>query len=79
MALLCSMLGHVPNTTLHHGAHAFAVCHHCGCNLVRSGEGEWEPLQGLVVVPSPGAAADIRPSTSSRQASGRPLRGTAAL
>lgn len=53
MALLCSMLGHVPNTALHRGAHAFAVCHHCGCNLVRSGKGEWKPLKGLIVVPSP--------------------------
>jgi len=81
MALLCSVLGHMPGTTRHrHRGTELAVCHHCDCNLVRHSDGEWQPLKGLFAVPSP-ASRDLdsaHPALATEK-QGRPLAGTAAL
>lgn len=42
MALRCSMLGHVAGSTHHHNQGLdFAVCHHCGIDLLRAEDGDW--------------------------------------
>jgi hypothetical protein len=52
MTMLCSLAGHCAGT-LHHRNQGldFAVCHRCGCDLVRSGEDDWaEVPKGFRVV-----------------------------
>ncbi|WP_448664168.1 hypothetical protein ACG3SL_05690 [Sphingomonas sp. CJ20] len=46
MAILCSVLGHVAMADRHcNQGLEFALCHHCGCDLIRSeGEADWAPV-----------------------------------
>lgn len=52
MTLLCSVVGHVARTTHHHNQGLdFALCHHCGCDLIRPEDGDWtEVPKGFRVV-----------------------------
>ena len=53
MTLLCSVAGHVAQTTHHHNQGLdFCLCHRCGCDLIRpEADGEWtEVPKGFRVV-----------------------------
>lgn len=52
MSIRCSVIGHVAGTTHHHNQGLdFAICHHCGCDLVRPEGGEWSEVpKGFRVV-----------------------------
>lgn len=53
MAFLCTVMGHNAGTTHHRNQGLeFSLCHHCACDLIRSGaEGEWtEVPEGFRVV-----------------------------
>jgi hypothetical protein len=53
MTLLCSVAGHLAETTHHHNQGLdFCACHRCGCDLIRpDGDAEWtEVPKGFRVV-----------------------------
>lgn len=52
MRIRCSVMGHAAGTIHQHNQGLdFAVCHHCGCDLIRSDEGEWSEVpRGFQVV-----------------------------
>lgn len=52
MALLCRLLGHQAQSRHSHNcALDFALCHHCGCYLIRTKGGDWgEVPRGFRVV-----------------------------
>ncbi|MDF2382391.1 hypothetical protein JMG10_12985 [Nostoc ellipsosporum NOK] len=52
MRMRCSVMGHAAGTTHHHNQGLdFAVCHHCGRDLVRPQGGEWREVpEGFQVV-----------------------------
>lgn len=52
MRIRCNVMGHAAGTTHHHNQGLdFAVCHHCGRDLVRPAGGEWSEVpEGFQVV-----------------------------
>ena len=53
MTLICSVAGHVAESTYHHNQGVdFCACHRCGCDLIRAaGDSEWtEVPKGFRVV-----------------------------
>ena len=52
MRMRCSVMGHAAGTTHHHNQGLdFAVCHHCGRDLVRPAGGEWSEVpEGFQIV-----------------------------
>jgi hypothetical protein len=42
MTILCKLAGHSAGTTHHHNqGMEFAICHQCGCDLIRAETGDW--------------------------------------
>ncbi|HEX8300147.1 hypothetical protein [Sphingomonas sp.] len=52
MSMLCKLTGHNAGTTHHHNQGLdFAICHHCGCDLIRAEEQDWtEVPRGFRIV-----------------------------
>lgn len=52
MSLICSVMGHTAQSVHHHNQGLdFALCHKCGCDLVRAEDGDWtEVPKGFRVV-----------------------------
>lgn len=65
MTILCSVMNHVPAAKRYHNQGLeFSMCHRCGCDMIRSEEGEWALVpQGFKVVwrefGRPGDASDV--------------------
>ena len=42
MSMFCKLAGHSAGTTHHHNQGLdFAICHHCGCDLIRARNKDW--------------------------------------
>ncbi|TGX56149.1 hypothetical protein E5A73_03360 [Sphingomonas gei] len=42
MTILCSVMNHVPSAKRHHNQGLeFSICHRCGCDMIRSDDGDW--------------------------------------
>jgi len=52
MTLVCSVFGHTAGSVHHRNQGLdFAICHHCGCDLVREDETDWHEVpKGFRVV-----------------------------
>lgn len=70
MSIRCSVIGHAAGTTHHHNQGLdFAICHHCGCDLVRPEGGEWSEVpKGFRVVWREFGRASDAASVASRMA-----------
>jgi hypothetical protein len=71
MTLLCTVAGHVAETTRHHNQGLdFCACHRCGCDLIRAeADGEWtEVPKGFRVVWREFGRAGDAASVASRMA-----------
>lgn len=77
MTLLCSIAGHSAGTRHHRNQGLdFSTCHHCGCDLIRTGHGDWTPVpKGMRVVWRVPARFGDEPSVRERiDAMGPPRR-----
>ena len=52
MTILCKLTGHSAGTTHHHNQGLdFAICHQCGCDLIRAADKDWtEVPKGFRIV-----------------------------
>ncbi|MET0310304.1 MAG: hypothetical protein ABW023_16480 [Sphingomonas sp.] len=77
MTLLCSIAGHSAETTHRRNQGLdFSLCHHCGCDLIRTAHGDWTQVpKGMRVVWREPARFGDGPSVRDRfDAMGRPPR-----
>ena len=77
MTLVCSVAGHVANSTHHHNQGLdFCLCHRCGCDLIRAErEAEWtEVPKGFRVVWREFGRAGDAASVATRMAGMAPPR-----
>lgn len=77
MTLLCSIAGHSAQTTHRRNQGLdFSICHHCGCDLIRTAHGDWTQVpKGMRVVWHEPARFGEGPAVRERiGAMGRPPR-----
>lgn len=81
MTLLCSIAGHSADTSHRHNqGFDFAICHHCGCDLIRTALGDWTPVpRGMRVVWREPARFGDMPLDAIRRAPRRPVRNARAI
>lgn len=77
MTLLCSIAGHSAQATHRRNQGLdFSICHHCGCDLIRTAYGDWTQIpKGMRVVwHEPARFGDGPPVRERIDAMGRPPR-----